>query len=417
MKRIICFFLRLTALIFALFVCNVHDCDAQDADTALVRRMDNIDVSLLTCQAHDEVYSLYGHTAIRVNDRNTGEDIAVNYGVFDFNTDYFVLRFVFGLTDYAMGICSYEAFLQEYRHYGSAVYEQRINMSAQEKMRFLVALADNAQPENVIYRYNFFYNNCTTKARDILLDAMDGEVEYKPLTHIQQGRVSFRDLIHMKTADYPWARMGNDLLLGISSDANTSHDERQFLPEVLMCDFDSAHVVTPDGQSKALVDTAYWALQPGTPYHSEYVEMPGTPLQCAWVFFSAILALVIFEAFVIRKSLPWAHYVVYCLYAMVGIGLFLMLFSQHPTVRANLQILIFNPLFFILALPKVFVKWGKYVILICMIVFFLGNMIQHYAEGVNVLALALLLTFCPIYFENSKKSITFAPLNTDISRK
>ena len=388
----------------------------------LHEKFDSIDISLLTCQPHDEVYSLYGHTAIRVRNRATNEDIAVNYGVFDPTANFFVLRFVFGLTDYCMGICSYNDFLDEYKRWGCGVYEQHINMSVYQKAAFVEALLENSRPENLVYRYNYFYNNCTTQARDIILDAMmtgdnfqsigetGGEIKCRQLPEMQQGNLSFRDLVHMKTKDHPWARFGNDLLLGVAADANTTYEEREFLPEVLSADFDSTLIYTSPTVSKELVDTAYWALVPGKAWvNPDNVNFPLSPTQMAIVVLLLSLAyFVCFEGFVLKRPVYWVHYVVCCLYAFVGIVLFLMLFSQHPTVRVNFQIFIFNPLFFIFALPKLMKGWGRYVVLGSVLLFFLGNIFQVYAEGANLLALALLATFAPFYFGISKKNSNFA---------
>ena len=422
-KRNICFFLRVPLCILMFFFGGVLPSFSDEERVAPSKDIDNVEISLLTCQPHDEVYSLYGHTAIRVHNKLTGDDIAVNYGVFDPTIDFFVLRFIFGLTDYSMGICSYQDFLDEYKRWGCGVYEQRINMNQRQKQAFMDALMRNARPENVVYRYNYFYNNCTTKARDIILEGVEiapltnnigdtsAEVICKRLSPLQQGKRSFRDLVRMKTADHPWAQWGNDLLLGVAADANTTYGEREFLPEVLAADFDESRVVYHGSRwSKPLVDTAYWALQPGKPRKNpDDVNFPLSPFHVSLVaLFVSIVFFILLECFVIKKPLLWVHYSVCCLYAFIGIFIFLMLFSQHPTVRVNFQILIFNPLFFIFALPKFMKGWGKYAILTSILLFFAGNILQTYAEGVNILALSLLITFAPFYFGKSKKNINFA---------
>ena len=414
-KRNICFFLKEPLCILMFFFCG-----SQQALSAA--ESSDIEISLLTCQPHDEIYSLYGHTAIRVRNRVTNEDIAVNYGVFDPTVNFFVLRFIFGLTDYSMGICSYEDFLNEYRRWGCGVYDQHINMSVYQKTAFVESLLENSRPGNLVYRYNYFYNNCTTKARDIILDAMmtgddfkpigqtGGEIKCRKLPKIQQGEISFRDLVHMKTKNHPWARFGNDLLLGVAADANTTYEEREFLPEVLSVDFDSTSVYYSPTVSKELVDTAYWALAPGKAWvNPDNVDFVLSPMQMAIVVLLLFLIyFVCFEGFVLKHPVYWVHYAVCCLYAFVGIVLFLMLFSQHPTVRVNFQIFIFNPLFFIFALPKFMKGWGRYVVSGSVLLFFLGNIFQVYAEGANLLALALLATFTPFYFGISKKNSNFA---------
>lgn len=119
------------------------------------RRTDSIEVSLLTCAPGNELYSLYGHTALRYHDLRTGEDWTFNYGVFSFRKPFFALRFVFGQTDYELGVMPFNAFREEYRREGRAVTEQVLNLSADEKRRLYDALADNYRPENRTYRYNF----------------------------------------------------------------------------------------------------------------------------------------------------------------------------------------------------------------------------------------------------------------------
>ena len=139
---------------------------------------DSIEVSLLTCAPGTEVYSLYGHTAIRYHDLRTGEDLAFNYGVFNFKKPFFSLRFLFGLTDYELGVCPYRYFAEEYRRRGSQVTEQVINMTTDEKAALYKALAENYKPENREYRYNCLYDNCTTRARDMIVGNIRGKVRY-----------------------------------------------------------------------------------------------------------------------------------------------------------------------------------------------------------------------------------------------
>lgn len=160
---------------------------------------DSVHIYLLTCSPHQEVYSLYGHSAMRVENRQTGEDIAVNYGMFNFDKPFFVLRFVFGLTDYEMGVCPFEAFKREYMYHGSSVVQQELNLTASEKLRVLAALNKNWLPENRVYRYNYFYDNCTTRVRDIVESCVDGKVVYGG--EVPKG-ATFRTMIHDMNDDW-----------------------------------------------------------------------------------------------------------------------------------------------------------------------------------------------------------------------
>ena len=103
---------------------------------------DSLAVSLITCEPGPQIYELYGHTAIRIRHMRTGDDVAFNYGMFNFDAPNFVMRFVLGETDYMLGVYPYEDFLEEYRLRGSKVIEQTLNLTAQEKERLLRALAE-----------------------------------------------------------------------------------------------------------------------------------------------------------------------------------------------------------------------------------------------------------------------------------
>ena len=114
--------------------------------------LDSVDISLLTCGPGQEVWSYYGHTALRIQDKVHESDVAVNWGMFSFKQPFFVLRFVFGLTDYQIGIFPMSDFIAEYSAEGRWVRQQRILLSRQEKLKILRAIEENAKPENRTYR-------------------------------------------------------------------------------------------------------------------------------------------------------------------------------------------------------------------------------------------------------------------------
>ena len=359
--------------------------------TAKAESYDSIQVYLMTCEPHDEIYSLYGHTAIRVVNPQKGMDIAVNYGAFDSSERNFVLRFIFGLTDYMMMVYDYSDFLAEYRYFGSAVHQQHVNMSSEEKRVFMAALAESAQPKNIKYRYNYFYNNCTTKARDIILGAISGE----KVVEQSDNPLTYRELIHQKTIGSPWAEWGNDFLLGVLADVKTTNYEAEFIPDRLMSDFNRTVVVDFDGKKRKLVDEDKVVLQSGTPQFKPMKGFPLRPLEVLAILSVLIIIWSVAKRYFTLHSpltshlLPLIDYIVCCLYAIPGILLFCMLFSQHPTVSLNFQILIFNPLLFWLAHPKCAVQRRWEIILGCVVLFLVLGLVQSYAEGVIMLGAAL----------------------------
>ena len=349
--------------------------------------MDSVEISLLTCQPHDEVYSLYGHTAIRYHDlRPGGFDLAFNYGVFDFKKPHFVARFVFGLTDYELGAYPYKYFLEEYRRFGSMVTEQVLNLTAEEKLILHEALAMNLRPENKIYRYNFFYSNCTTKARDIIENCINGKIEYAGR---EDYTPSYREMIHSMTRNNPWARFGNDLLLGIKADFKTDLRQQEFLPGNLLYDFDHAQIYS-EGTYRPLIKERRIAVPAGVQIVQE--GFPLTPLSCAAVLLAIGLVIFFFEWRKKRVFIVWDVLLMLAV-GTIGIVLTLMLFSQHPTVSLNLQIILLNPLPLLFLWPVIRRRQTRYwaISAILAVLFLIGSFFQSYAEGIHVLALCLLM--------------------------
>ena len=350
------------------------------------------------------IYSLYGHTAIRYNDKAKGIDVAINYGMFSFSKPFFLLRFVFGLTDYEMGIEYFDDFRREYERTGCGVRQQDLNLSAQEKANLSAAIEHNYMPQNRVYRYNYFYDNCTTRARDILTKNIKRTIGYNEKKNVMEYP-SFRELIHKYNEHHRWARFGNDLLLGVNADKPTTFEEQQFLPDNLRKDFDSATLTDENGNVENLVKNDFWIL-PAT-NNTNVGDCIFTPMLCMCLLAFLILAITTIEK--IKKANYWLiDAALMTTTGICGIILLLMVFSQHPTVRLNLQILFLNPLNIVFlwnTIKKIKAgkscKWNK-IYAIFLILFLLGSFLQSYAEGLAIVALSLLFR---ILIKNSTTAI------------
>lgn len=299
---------------------------------------DSIHISLLTCGPHQEIYALYGHTALRFEDRARGIDIAVNYGAFSFQTRFFALKFMFGLTDYEMGLMRFDDFCYQYSYFGSSVTQQEFNLTPEEKLKVAYALEENAKPENVVYRYNYYYDNCTTRARDIVCSNIDGKVMFGE--DVPDG-LTFRRMIHEYNDDYPWARLGNDLLLGAGSDRQVSAHDMQFLPGKMYAAAKSAYVIDNKGNKRQLISKETQVLQQRV--EGVRSEFPLSPSSMSLIIL--VLTLMICATEYFRHSYLWWFDAL----LFIGVGacaviITAMIFSQHPTVKVNVQIFIFNPL-------------------------------------------------------------------------
>lgn len=201
-----------------------------------------IRISLLTCTPGAELYSVFGHSALRVVDSAAGTDIVYNYGTFDFNDPDFYTKFVRGKLMYSVSQVSYPDFIFEYQYFKRGIVEQVLHLSPVKKKKIQSFLFENIREENRYYKYDFFYNNCTTKLRDIIFQKEENSIVEIPMI-VESGK-TFRDHLHfyLNRAEMYWAALGIDLLIGIGADMPMDNMESMFLPDFLMKGVSSATV-------------------------------------------------------------------------------------------------------------------------------------------------------------------------------
>jgi len=205
---------------------------------ALAQDSSRIRISLLTCSPGDELYSLFGHSALRVIDSNSVTDHVYNYGTFNFDDPNFYIKFTRGQLMYFMSVEYFEDFKNLYQYTGREMTEQVLNLSANEKIELKQFLINNLKEENKYYQYDFFFDNCTTRLRDLI-------VKYKhptpQLPAVMPTNMRFRQAIHqyLDKGNQQWSKLGIDILLGAKTDRVMTADEQQFLPDNLMLAIDS----------------------------------------------------------------------------------------------------------------------------------------------------------------------------------
>ncbi len=323
------FMSRLKYFIFCLFMGVAFSVQSQSTDS--------IRFSLLTCAPGTEIYSLFGHTAIRYENYTRRIDVAFNYGMFSFNTPNFIFRFVAGETDYQLGITPYSYFEAEYAMRGSSVYQQVLNLTQSEKERLLTILENNYLPENRIYRYNYFYDNCTTRARDKIEECIEGKVVYPDSL---SGK-SYRSIVHEFTAGSPWDELGIDLCLGAEADKEINKRQQMFSPFYMKYYASNAYIVDAGGTRRPLIldETKIVDVEPD----EVQLGFVLSPLMCGALF----LALCVVMAWGQWKTqrIWWGWDIV--LYGLQGLAgciiAFLFFFSVHPTVGSNWLLILFNP--------------------------------------------------------------------------
>lgn len=309
---------------------------------------DIITVSLLTCSPGPQIYELYGHTALRVREGRQGlqSDWVFNYGTFSFRQPHFIWRFMLGQTDYQLSVEPYNYFYEAYAREGRAIYEQRLNLKPDEARRLVDALSENVRPENAGYRYNFFYDNCVTRAVEMVEKSVSGRVVWPTLS--ADSVKTLRDLINEYSATSPWDALGQNLLVGAEADKPASLREQMFAPLYAQRFVAEAQIKRADGTTAPLAAPSV-TLLPAQPL-SQGSSAP-SPL---WVFGTLLaltVALTAWEGW--RKRYKWGFDVA----LLIGQGLagcivaFLFFFSEHPAVGSNWLVVMLNPL------PLLFFPW------------------------------------------------------------
>ncbi|MCD8302982.1 MAG: DUF4105 domain-containing protein [Prevotellaceae bacterium] len=324
-----------TGRLLVFFVCLMAGVAAL---RAAEQEQDSLEVSLVTCSPGSEVYSLYGHTALRVRDLSSGDDIVFNYGIFNFRTPHFVWRFTLGQCDYIVAAVPFDMFLTDYADRGSYVVQQVLNLTPSEARRLVALLVENVQPENCTYRYNYLTNNCTTKVRDLVVSVVDGDVSFMPTS----GGRTYRQLMHSYTALHPWAELGNDVLLGAACDTLLTDWAAMFLPFELARYFDGAQVTDSSGETRRLVSQTQLVLQPGE--REEASGLGISPISASALFL--LLCLIIMWIEYRNRRMWWFFdFVFMTLLGVAGCLLcFMFFFSEHPTISSNWQVWVLNPL-------------------------------------------------------------------------
>ncbi len=214
-------------LFVLLFLFNVH------TQTSLAQDSSRIRISLLTCTPGDELYSIFGHSAIRIIDSNSVTDYVFNYGTFNFEDDGFYLKFIRGKLLYFLSVENSQDFMYEYSSMRRGITEQVLNFSAEEKKQIEYALIENLKDENKYYKYDFFLDNCTSRLRDIILKYKSPKINISAVMPIN---TTFREAIHeyLDKGKQYWSKLGIDILLGMPTDKIMTPLEQTFLPDNLM---------------------------------------------------------------------------------------------------------------------------------------------------------------------------------------
>jgi hypothetical protein len=290
----------------------------------------HIRISLLTCTPGQELYSTFGHTAIRITDSSSVTDYVFNFGTFNFDDDGFYTKFIRGKLLYYLSVENFTDFKFAYQAENRGITEQILNLDAEEKIALKLALYENAKEKNKYYKYDFIFDNCTTRARDMVL-------KYKknppPFQQVMPKGTSFRKAIHLylDKNGKDWSKLGIDLLLGAPTDEIMSTKYSQFLPDNLKKSLD----ISKQFPSLLISTKNLYPITEQTEESSLF-----TPLFVFSILFSCILLMSFSSNHWIKMFLQGFDGVFFFLIGILGVLLIFMWWgTDHSMTKNNYNLL------------------------------------------------------------------------------
>ena len=290
-------------------------------------------ISVLTIGPGASLNDAFGHSAFRIKDDIRGTDLVYNYGVYDFNTPNFYLKFAQGKLNYLIGLNYYEDFYESYVSQNRTIKEQVLNLSQEEKQSLFNYLNWNYKPENRAYLYDFFYDNCATRIRDVIQEATPSKIIYNQPKDLKTK--TFRQLIHDHLNLNTWGALGIDVALGSVIDRQASPYEYMFLPEYI----------------HTFLENAEFSKAPDRPLVSESrvifekIDQPTrTNFFTSPLFILGLIGLLIiyitYSDYKKKKRTLWLDVFIFSLTGIVGVFILLLWFAtDHTGTHHNYNLL------------------------------------------------------------------------------
>ena len=298
-------------------------------------------VSILTVAPGNDLYSLFGHTAIRFIDSTTHQDIVFNWGGFTFDQPGFYIKFMRGkLLYYSFGDY-FPDFMSEYVEEKRNVYEQVLNLDTAAKKRIIDAVIFNSTGNNKFYKYDFLLDNCTTRVKNIVFE--NNKTARIDSSIVPQGTTS-REMIHyyLERGNQLWTELGIDILLGSRVDRKVSNDEAMFLPEFFMKGLNYA---TDSSQPFVKEFKIIYTGNKQQITSWKYMPLAVTALSCLFLFFISALKNKWAKAVI-----KFVDILLLYITGLIGVLLLFMWFAtDHTVCKNNLNIAWALPTNFIVA--------------------------------------------------------------------
>lgn len=290
------------------------------------------EISIITVDPGELLLDTWGHSAIRIKDRQLNLDRVYNYGMYDFNTSGFYMKFMRGQLLYDLAAYPFHYFLKAYKRENREVREQVLQLTQEQKQKYFDFLENNAKPENKKYLYDFFFDNCATKMRDVNTEVLKTNVNYKD--ELTENKYTFRELIYQKLDNHPWAKFGIDIALGSVIDDEATVKQYTFLPSYAYDSFKNT-TITVNGEVLPLIK------ETNILYKSQKREVKKSSFTPV-LFFTILSILIIFityRDYKNKKRTKWLDFTLMIVTGLIGLLVFLLWFAtDHKATKVNLNL-------------------------------------------------------------------------------
>ena len=327
--------MKLKLLLFLLLIFSFSTVFSQNALLSQEAK-----ISIFTCGNGEELYTTFGHTAIRIQDETNKLDVVYNYGQFDFREGNFYAKFVKGDLQYFIGVTSFDDFIYEYQFEGREVVEQTLNLKQLQKQKLFDVLNASLYSDERHYTYKFIDRNCTT----MVVEKINAILGKPIIKKIDDKKVSYRTVLYPKFENYFWYKLGINIIFGTKVDEKS---EKLFLPTEFLHSLD-----------KAIVDGKRFVIK-------KQIVVKSTQPEIKFRFLDSIYFVGLLLLLVLVFNKKWITYSYLFLAGLMGLFLCLVgFYSLHEELLWNYNALLFNPLFLIFPFLKN-LKWFKNSLILC----------------------------------------------------
>ena len=365
--------------------------------------VDRYTISILTVSPGKDLADAFGHSGIRVIDRELNYDMVFNFGIYDFQAPNFYSNFIKGRPIYSLGINNYNRFLNNYKNQKRGIIEHKIQNSNDKKNTLIQLLLENSKPENRFYIYDYFNENCSTKVADLFIENLNDDSFSTQINLPKKSNDSYRSLIYQMIPKNSWGSLGIDICLGSVIDQDINYRQTFFLPSKFGKFLDKIESVNPETiESKLVLET------PEVP--EESVFNLTSPLLVLF-FISIFIILLTYRDFKNNKQTKVLDILIISITTMIGLLIsYLWFFSDHTAASQNYNILWASPLNILLFIDLFASKKRKWILGYLKFIFLmLILMMSHWILSVQTFnitlfsfILALLIRYLFLIYNHKK---------------